>query len=99
MREEVTKRSIGTQKSDAERATEKFPLLQFPPYETVQAFCELLGDELDYRSARGLDVQDLRRYYRNLFLTDGSTLSPLGVYGYASRLDPGAHGRAGENGQ
>lgn len=51
MRQEVTTKAIGTQKSDAERATEQFSLLQLPPYETVQAFCELLGDKLDCRSA------------------------------------------------
>jgi hypothetical protein len=51
VRQEVTTRAIGTQKSDAERATEKFSLLQLPPYETIQALCELLGDELDCRNA------------------------------------------------
>ena len=62
-----------------------FSLLQLSPHEAVQAFCELLGDELNCRSAHDLDALALRRYYRNLFLTDG-TLSPLGIHGYASRL-------------
>jgi 2-polyprenyl-3-methyl-5-hydroxy-6-metoxy-1,4-benzoquinol methylase len=66
---------------------EQFPLLRLSPHEAIQTFCELLRDELDYRSTHGLGTQDLQRYYRNLFLED-STLSPLGVYGYASRLAP-----------
>lgn len=64
---------------------EEFPLLGQSPYEAVQAFWKLLKEELDY--SHGLDAQALRHYYRNLFLADG-TLSPLGVYGYASRLAP-----------
>jgi 2-polyprenyl-3-methyl-5-hydroxy-6-metoxy-1,4-benzoquinol methylase len=76
-----------TQESDAERAMKQFRLLRLSPYEAVQVFCELLRDELNYQSAHGLDIQALRRYYQNLFLTDG-TPSPLGVYGYASRLAP-----------
>jgi 2-polyprenyl-3-methyl-5-hydroxy-6-metoxy-1,4-benzoquinol methylase len=68
------------------KSVEHFPLW-LSPYETVRVFCELFRDELDHRSACSLDVQDLRRYYCNLFLEDG-TPSPLGVYGYASRLAP-----------
>ena len=87
MREEATTGAIKAHVSAAKGFMEPFPLLRLPPYEAVQAFCELLKEELDYRSAHCLDAQDLRRYYRNLFLTDG-TLSPLGVHGYASRLAP-----------
>lgn len=83
----VTARAIKAQRGDAEREAEQLSLLQISPYEAVQAFCDLFGEELDFRSAHGLDAQPLRRYYPNLFLADG-TLSPLGVYGYASRLAP-----------
>jgi 2-polyprenyl-3-methyl-5-hydroxy-6-metoxy-1,4-benzoquinol methylase len=68
------------------KSVEHFPLW-LSPCKAVRLFCELLKDELDCRSALGLDVQDLWRYYHNLFLEDG-TLSPLGVYGYANRLAP-----------
>jgi SAM-dependent methyltransferase len=79
----VTKRREG----NAEGAPEPSSLLQRSPHEVVQIFCDLFGDELDHRSAHGLHVQDLRRYYGNLFLANGAP-SPLGVYGYASRLAP-----------
>jgi hypothetical protein len=69
----------------AERGPEPSSLLRLPPHVVVQLFCELFRDELDHRSAHNLPVQDLRRYYRNLFLGNGAP-SPLGIYGYASRL-------------
>jgi 2-polyprenyl-3-methyl-5-hydroxy-6-metoxy-1,4-benzoquinol methylase len=50
----------------------------------------MFGEELDDRDARGLDARDLRRYYGNLFLPGGDP-SPLGVHGYASRLEPALH--------
>ncbi len=87
MREEMATGAIKNQESDVGRLVEQFPLLWQSPHEAVQIFCELLRDELNYRSAHGLDAQTLRHYYRKLFLADG-TLSPLGVYGYASRLAP-----------
>ncbi len=94
----VTARAIKSQRGDAERETELLSLLKICPYEAVQAFCELLREELDFRSAYGLDAHALRRYYRNQFLADGAP-SPLGVYGYASRLAPAllSIGKSGPN--
>jgi 2-polyprenyl-3-methyl-5-hydroxy-6-metoxy-1,4-benzoquinol methylase len=80
-------RAVSADVSAIQGPVHQFSLLDLSPHESVQAFCELLRDELNHRSAHGLDVQGLRHYYRKLFLTDG-TLSPLGVYGYASRLAP-----------
>jgi SAM-dependent methyltransferase len=53
----------------------------------VQAFCDLLVDEVNCRAADDTNALALRRYYRRLFLDDG-TLSLLGSHGYASRLAP-----------
>lgn len=77
-----------TQESNAaERSREQSPFTLHTPHEMVEAFCGLLADELEYRSANSLDAQALRRYYRNLLLKDGAP-SPLSVNGYANRLAP-----------
>lgn len=63
------------------------PRLEPAPVEAIQAFCGLLHDELAWRTAQGLEAASLQRYYHSLFLPDGA-LDPLGVYGYAGRLQP-----------
>lgn len=61
--------------------------LRLSPFESIQAFCGTLRDELTVENGRGPGAADLCRYYRRLLLDDGA-LDPLGVYGYASRLLP-----------
>lgn len=86
MREEAATQAMRAQSATAS-SMEPLLLSRLPPDEAVLAFCELFSAELDYRSTHGLPVQDLRRYYRNLFLADGRP-DPLGVYGYGCRLAP-----------
>lgn len=57
------------------------------PFDSIQAFCAALRDELTAENGRVPGAADLRRYYRRLLLDNGA-LDPLGVYGYASRLLP-----------
>ena len=79
--------AINTQSKASQSSMGWSLLFGLPPYEVVRAFCELLARELNHRNACGPAAQALRQYYRRLFLADG-TPSPLGVYGYASRLAP-----------
>lgn len=67
------------------RSKEGFLPLQESPYKAVQIFCELLSDELNFRTAHGLNAYDLRHYHRKLFMPSGA-LDPIGVEGYASRI-------------
>jgi len=87
MGEEAGRRVIKTRESKAKGMTVSSPYSWLSPHEAVQAFCELLRDEVNHRAGHNMNGLALRRYYRKLFLTDGA-LSPLGVYGYASRLAP-----------
>ena len=54
--------------------------------EIVFRFADLLKDELAFRTAHGMDACSLRSYYSNLFMGE-DRLIPLGVLGYAHRLD------------
>jgi len=57
------------------------------PFDSIQAFCGALRDELAGGNGCEPAAAALRRYYRRLLMADG-TLDPLGVHGYASRLLP-----------
>ena len=68
------------------------------PFDSVQAFCAALRDELAGGNGREPSAADLRRYYRRLLLADWDA-GPSGAGRYASRLLPlveAARGAAGQ---